>query len=110
MRDRRDFDVLLAQIDSVSREPIDHRSECRAQIRLRTMPEAQIDAAMRRAAPSLDLFQDRVAAEVARDDVFAVFRDAIALRELLAFVIQEPPAELIAEWVPHDRVHADQPR
>ena len=54
MRDRRDFDRHLGQIDVVLRQPVDHRPERLAQRRLRAVLERQIGAAMRRAAAGLD--------------------------------------------------------
>src|SRR5581483_7136281 len=95
---------------AVCRQAVNHRPERRAQLPFRAMAEAQIDPAMRRTAASFDLFQDGVAAEITGDDIFAIFRDAIAMREFFAAVVQKPPAELVAERVPHDWVHADQPR
>ena len=41
------------------------------------MLEAQVDATMRRTAAGLDLLEDRVAADVTRDDVFAILGDAV---------------------------------
>ena len=65
---------------------------------------------MRRAAAGLDLLDDGVGADVAGDDVLAVLRHAVAVGELLHVLVEQPAAELVAERVPHDRVHADQPR
>lgn len=65
---------------------------------------------MRRTAAGFDLLEDRVAADIPRDDVFAVFGNAIVLREFLHAIVQQPPAELVTEGVPHDWVHTDQPR
>ena len=62
MRDRRDLDRHLGEIDAVRREPVDHRAERRAQLGLRAMLEAQIGAAVRRAAAGLDLLDDGVGA------------------------------------------------
>ena len=72
MRDRRHLDRHLRQVDAVVGEPVDHRAERLAQLLRRHVLEAQIRAAVRRAAAGLDLLQDRVGADVAGDDVFAV--------------------------------------
>ena len=110
MRDRRDLDGGLGEVDAVGGEPVDDGPEGRAQRRVRAMLEAEIDAAVRRAAPGFDFLQDGVAAGVACDDVFAVLGDAVGLGELFAAIVEQPAAQLVAERVPHDRVHADQPR
>src|SRR5437016_993382 len=73
------------------------------------MLEAQIDATMWRAAAGLDLLNDRVTANIARDDVFAILRDTVTMSELLAAIVEQLPAELVTERVPHDWIHADQP-
>ena len=92
------------------REPVDHRPERRAQLGLRAVLEAQIGAAVRRAAPGLHLLDDGVGRDVAGDDVAAVLADAVAGGELLAVAVEQPSAELVAERIPHDRVHADETR
>ena len=69
VRDRRHLDRHPGEIDAVRGEPVDHRAERRAQLRLRAVLEAQIGAAMRRAAPGLHLLDDGVGRDVAGDDV-----------------------------------------
>src|SRR4249920_2248919 len=73
------------------------------------MLKAQIDAAMRRATSGLNLFKDRVTADVACDDVFAILGDPVMMSEFLTEIVEQPPAELVTERVPHNRIHADQP-
>ena len=63
VRDRRHLDRLLGEIDAVRRQPVDHRAERLAQLRLRHVLEAEIGAAVRRAAAGLDLLDDRVGAD-----------------------------------------------
>jgi hypothetical protein len=65
---------------------------------------------MRRAAAGFDFFENCVTADISRDDVFAVLGHAIVLRELLHAIVQQSPAKLIAERVPHDWIHTDQSR
>jgi hypothetical protein len=72
------------------------------------MREAQIDTAVRRPAAGLDLFQDGEGRDIAGLQVRAVFCDAVAPRKLLALRVEKSAAELIAEGVPHNRVHPDQ--
>ena len=91
-------------------EPVDDRPERRAQARLGNMPEREIDPACGRAASGLDFLEDGVGREVARRLVGAVLGDAIGVDELGTLGIEQPPAELVAERVPHDRVHADEAR
>ena len=110
MRDRRHLDRHAGEIDVVCGEAIDHRAERRAQRRRRAMLEGQIRAAVRRAAAGLDFLEDGVGGEIAGQHVFAVFVGAVARGEFLHAAVEQPAAELVAERIPHDRVHADQPR
>ena len=64
---------------------------------------------MRRAAAGYDLLENRVTADVARDDIFPVLGNSVALRKFFHAVVEEPATELVAKWIPHDWVHADQP-
>ena len=84
VRDRRHLDRHLGEVDAVLRQPVDHRPERLAQLLRRHVLEAQIGAAVRRAAAGLDLLDDGVGGDVAGDDVFAVLRHAVAVGELLA--------------------------
>ena len=63
---------------------------------------------MRRAAAGFDLLENRVTADVARDDIFPVLGNSVALRKFFHAVVEEPATELVAKRIPHDRVHADQ--
>ena len=72
--------------------------------------EAQIHAAVRRAAARLHLLGDRVGGEVAGENILAVLGGAVARGELVPVAIEQPAAQLVAERIPHDRVHADQAR
>src|SRR6185437_16065304 len=83
----------------------DDRAEGLAKPRFAAVAERAPYAAVRRAAPRLDLLQDRPGGEVAYRGVLAFFGE-----KLLHPGIQQPSAELVAERIPHDRVHADQPR
>ena len=107
MRDRCHLDRHFRKINAIVGETVNHRPEGFAQRALWAMLEAEVHPAMGRAAAGLDLLENRVTADVSRDDIFAVFGDAIALREFLHMVVKQPPTELVAERVPHDWVHAD---
>src|SRR5215467_4317339 len=63
---------------------------------------------MRRAATSLNLLEDGITADVARDNVFAILCDAVVLREFFHAVVKQAASELVTERVPHNRIHADQ--
>src|ERR1700749_4148575 len=93
MRDRRHLDRHLGEIDAVGSKAVDHRTERLAQRVFRTMLETQIRTAMRRTAAGFDLLSD-----------------AVAVRDLLHAVVEQPATKLVAERIPHDRVHADQSR
>ena len=86
-------------------EAVDDRPERRAQLRLAAMPEGKPRAAVRRAAARRDFLEDGMGCMIAHRDVAPVF-----VQEFLHFGVQQPAAELVAERVPHDRIHADQPR
>src|SRR5258707_873311 len=75
----------------------------------RSVPLAMRSSAAR-AAAGPHLLGGGVGCDGAGDDVAAVLAHAVARGEILAFAVEEPPAELVAEGVPHDGVHADQPR
>jgi hypothetical protein len=62
-------------------------------------------AAVRRAAAGGDFLQNRVSGEVARRNVTAPFGQELAL-----FGVEQPAAQLVAERIPHDRIHSHQPR
>src|SRR6185437_5370623 len=81
-----------------------------AQSRRRTLLKGQISAAMRRAAAGFGFLEDGVGGEVARQNVFAVLVGAISGSEFLQTSVKQPATELVAEWIPHDRIHADQAR
>ena len=70
MRDRCHLDRHFGQIDAIGGEAIDHRPKGLAQRAFRAVLEAKINPAMRRAATGFDLLEDRVTADVPRDDVF----------------------------------------
>src|SRR6516164_10837736 len=65
---------------------------------------------MGRAAAGFYLFEDGVGRNIARGQIAPLLAHAIARGELLALAVEEPPAELIAERVPHDGIHANEPR
>ena len=110
MSDRRDFDRLFGEVDAVLRQPVDHRPGRGAQLGFAAVLEGKPRAAVRRAATGLNLLDDRVGGEVARDDVSAAFADAIIVQELLAPAIEQPAAQLVAKRIPHDGIHADEAR
>src|SRR6202011_6183354 len=57
--------------------------------------------------PSLD---DGAGGRGAREPVLPGYIRAVARGEFLPVAVEQTSAELVAERVPHDRVHADQPR
>ena len=65
---------------------------------------------MGRASSGLHLLHDGVGRDVAGDHVAPVLVDAVKGGEFLARAVEQPPAQLVAERVPHDRVHADETR
>ena len=74
------------------------------------MGEGQVNPAMRRAAPGRDLLVDRIGRQVARRRIAARLVAAVIGEKLAPGAVEQPSAELVAERVPHDRVHADQAR
>ena len=110
MSDRRDLDGHLQEVDAVLGEPVDHRAERFAQRGLANVLEAEIGAAGRRAAPGLHFLQDRIGRLVARDDILRSLRVPVVVHELAHLGVQQPAAELVAERIPHDRIHADKAR
>src|SRR6202011_4605165 len=90
-----------------------HGAEGAADFGLRYMLETEIGAAGGAAAAGLDFACNGVGREITRQDVTAVaagVRRRIILLELTHLGIEQLAAELVAERIPHDRVHADQPR
>ena len=110
VRDRRDFDRGPGEIDTVPRQPADDRPEGRFERMPRHMREGQIDTAMWRAAPGRHLLLDRIGRDVARRCVARALIAAVIGEEFAAVAIEQPATELVAERVPHDRVHADDAR
>jgi hypothetical protein len=110
MGDRRHLDRPRCQIDPVAGQSVDDRAERRLDLVARNVLERQINPAMRRSAAGGDFSRDRVGGQIPRRRVPGAFVAAIAVEEFLAVAIQQPAAELVAERVPHDRVHADEPR
>ena len=110
VRDRRDLDGPAREVDAVLQQPVDHRPESGAKLRLGYVGERQPGASRRRAAARVDLAADRIRREVPGRGVPAVVLAAVAVNELLHLAVQQPAAELVAEGVPHDGVHADEAR
>ena len=113
MGDGRDFDELLGQINAVRRQPVDDGAEGAAQFCVRHMLEAEIGAARRRAATGLHFLGNGVGGAVAGQHIFAIaagVAGGVILFEFLQLAIQQLAAELVAEWVPHDGVHAHEAR
>src|SRR5712672_4397187 len=77
---------------------------------LGAMPEAQKGPAVWGAPPGFHLLHDRVAGEIARQHVFIPLVGTIARCKLLHQPVEQPPAELVAERIPHDWIHPDQSR
>src|SRR5438105_7156925 len=69
------------------------------------MPERKPDSAMRRAAGLRDFLEDGTRRMVASGGVAAFLAEERALRG-----IDQLPPELVAERIPHDGIHADEPR
>ena len=65
---------------------------------------------MGRAAAGLDLLQDGVGSLVPHRGVGAAVLASVAVHELIEVAVQQASSQLVAERVPHDRVHAHQPR
>ena len=83
VRDRCHLDRHLGEIDAIGGETVDHWPEGFAQCAFRAVLKAEIDSAMRRTPAGFDLLENRVTADVPRDDVFSVLGHAVALREFL---------------------------
>ena len=79
-------------------------------LRFRNVAKVEISAAVRRAAAGFDFLQNRVGGDIARRVVLAEIRAAVAVDELFEVAVEQLAAELVAKRVPHDRIHADQPR
>src|SRR5207244_4427059 len=105
-----DFDRLAREVDTVRSKAVDDRAEGFAKLCGGQVPEREIDAAGRRAAPRFDLFEDRMGRDIARGAINALLVEIIIADELVSFGIEELAAELVAERVPHDGVHADHAR
>ena len=111
MRDRRDFDIALREIDSIRRQSIDHRPKRRPKFRFGNMLKAEKSPARGRSSAGRNFLQDRKGSDVTRCGVFVrnlgmtVFMD-----EFLTFAIQQAATELVTERVPHDRIHTHHPR
>ena len=73
-----------------------------------TWAKGQVRTAVGRAPPGPDLVPDGMRGEVAGGGVAPRVAAAIARQELLHLPVQQPPAQLVAKRVPHDRVHADE--
>src|SRR5438067_11821344 len=69
------------------------------------MPERKPDSAMRRAAGLRDFLEDGARRMVASGGVAAFLA-----KELAVLGVEQLPPELVAERIPHDRIHADEPR
>ena len=65
---------------------------------------------MRRPAPGRDLLDDGVGSDVSRRGVGAGIGGAVIVDEFFHIAVQQPPAQLVTERIPHDRVHADEAR
>src|SRR5205085_10300288 len=85
-------------------------SECIFELLLFDVLERQLDPTVRRASPCLDLLVDRVCQDIAGGVVGAAVRLAVAMQELLAEPVQQPPAELDAGRLPGSRVEPDHAR
>ena len=110
MRDGRDLDRCGAEVDAVLCQTFDDRSERAFERAPRHMCEGQIDPAMRRAAPGGDFLLDRIGRDVARRRIARGLVTAVIAEEFAAGAVEQTAAELVAEGVPHDRVHADEAR
>ena len=110
MRNRCDLDGTPGQVDSVLRQPVDHGAEGETKLRFRDVLEAQERPAIGRAASRLALLGDGIGGDVARRRVDARIPLAVILDELFHVAIEQAATELVAERIPHDRVHADEPR
>ena len=60
--------------------------------------------------PRLALLGDGIGGDVARRGVDAGIPLAVILDEFFHVAVEQAAAELVAERIPHDRVHADEPR
>ena len=110
MRDRCHLDRLAGEVDAVAQQPVDYRSECVAQIRLRQVGEGQPRPARRRTAARVDFAADRVCREVAGRRVPAAVLTTVPVDELFHRTVEQPAAELVPKRIPHDGVHADESR
>ena len=110
MRDRGHLDGTPGKVDPVLRQPVDHWTEGEPQLGLRDVLEAQIHATVGRAAPGLALLHDGVGGDIAGSGIDSRILLAVVLDEFFHVPVEQPPAELVAERVPHDRVHPHQAR
>ena len=110
MGDGGDFDRVGGQVDAVAGQPVDDRAEGVPQCGLTDMFEAQPGAAIWRAATGFGLLDNGIGGDVAGCCIGAGIRGAVVVDELFHIAVQQPPPQLVAERVPHDRVHADKAR
>ena len=110
VRDRRHLDRLPRQIDPIRKQTVDHGPECFAQACFGHMTEGQEYTARGRTPPGFHFFHDRITGDVPRCVVAPLFGHTVIGKKFPAVGIQQLSAQLVAEWIPHDRIHADKTR
>ncbi len=111
MRDRRHLDVLPGEVDAIGGKAVDDRPEGAADLGFGHVAKAEIGAARRAAAAGRHLPGDRIGREIARQHITPVaarIAAGVVLLELALLGIEQFAAELVAERVPHDGIHADE--
>src|SRR5690242_3528177 len=110
MRHRADFHRHSIEIDAVGEQAINYGTKGGAQILFRNMPEIQISTAMWRAATGFDLFQNCIRRDIARCVILTEIGAAVPIDELLESTIEQFAADFVTKRVPHNGIHADEPR